>query len=115
MEEDEEELDAGGGIREEASLLGGEGVRARTSTTFRCFDADDSVAGEEEDAEDVGADADTPLGTAESDDIRVDVFESSLQSEIRVFGLPQEILPLLRTINSTEQMKVDAHKIKRIC
>ena len=42
-------MEAGGGIREEASLLGGEGVRARTSTTFRSFDNDDAVTEEEED------------------------------------------------------------------
>ena len=37
-------MDAGGGIREEASLLGGEGVRARTSTTFKSIDAGDATA-----------------------------------------------------------------------
>ena len=46
-EEEDEELEAGGGIQED-SLLGGEGVRARTSTTFRSFDNDDAVAEEEE-------------------------------------------------------------------
>ena len=48
-EEDEDELDVGGGLEEEALLLGGEGVRARTSTTFRPAEADDTVAEEEED------------------------------------------------------------------
>ena len=43
-EEDEDEFDAGGGVREEASLLGGEGVRARTSTTFRSAEAEDAAA-----------------------------------------------------------------------
>ena len=42
MEEEDEELDAGGGIREEALLFGGEGVRTRTFTTFRASDAEDS-------------------------------------------------------------------------
>ena len=42
MEDEEEELDAGGGIRE-ALLLGGEGVRTRTSTTFKPINADDAA------------------------------------------------------------------------
>ena len=46
-EDEDEELDAGERIREEASLVGGEGVRARTSTPFRSFNADDAVAEEE--------------------------------------------------------------------
>ena len=45
---DDEELEVGGGIRKEASLLGGEGVRARTSTKFRSVDANDLEAEEEE-------------------------------------------------------------------
>ena len=43
-EEDEDVLDVRGGVTEDASLLGGEGVRARTSTTFRCIGACDAAA-----------------------------------------------------------------------
>ena len=46
---EEREFDAGRGVREEASLLGGEGVRARTSTTFISVDAEDTIAEKEED------------------------------------------------------------------
>ena len=48
-DEEEEELDAEAAIDELAgSIFGGEGERARTSTTFNSVDADDGAAEEEE-------------------------------------------------------------------
>ena len=50
VEDEEDELDAEAAIDEldAESLFGGEGVRARTSTTFNSADADDGSAEEEE-------------------------------------------------------------------
>ena len=58
--EEEEELEAGRGTTEEASLLGGEGVRARTSTTFRSAEAEDAVVEEEEDEKFIATTAPEP-------------------------------------------------------
>ena len=44
-DEEEDEFDVGGGVKE-ASFLGGEGVRALTSTTFSSIDAGDAAAAE---------------------------------------------------------------------